>query len=64
MTVIQAVFSAVAIAVCLGCALIVAGVALLAGFGWALIAAGALICLAASAFGVVLLREPGRKAPA
>jgi hypothetical protein len=42
-------------------ALVVAGVALLAGVGWALITAGALLGPCAAAGGVALLRDDGRK---
>jgi hypothetical protein len=61
MTVLQAVFGAITCAVLLGCALIVAGVAVLFGAGWALVAAGSLIVASAAVLGVVLLREPSKE---
>lgn len=59
MTAIQAVFTATVavVAVCIGLA--VAGVAVLAGTGWALVAAGGLYGAAATVVGVVLLRDGG-----
>lgn len=58
MTILQAVFAAVAFAVLLGCALIVAGVAVLFGLGWALITGGIVLAATAAILGVILLREP------
>lgn len=39
--------------------LVVAGVAILAGLGWALVAAGSLLAAAAVTLAVVLLRDSG-----
>lgn len=61
MTILQAVFGAITMAVLLGCALVVAGVALLFGVGWALIAAGVSLALTAAIFGAVLLHEPDKE---
>lgn len=57
MTATQAVFTAATAVVVVAIGLVVAGVAILAGLGWALVAAGALTGTAAVAAAVVLLRE-------
>ena len=59
MTAAQIVFAATAAAVVVAIVLICAGVALLAGHGWALVSAGALIALSAIGSAVVLLRDGG-----
>lgn len=59
MTAIQAVFTATVAVVVVAIGLVVAGVAILCGLGWALIAAGALTGPAAVGAGVALLREGG-----
>jgi hypothetical protein len=56
-TAIQAVFSATAAAVVVAIALVCVGVAMLAGLGWALITAGALIGPCAVALAVALLHD-------
>lgn len=60
MTAPQAIFAATAGSVVIAVGLVVAGVALLAGLAWALIAAGALLGLSAAGGAVVLLRDDGR----
>ena len=57
MTAAQIVFAATAAAVLVAIALICAGVALLAGTGWALVTAGALVGPCAVGAAVVLLRD-------
>lgn len=59
MTAPQAVFAVAAAAVAVSVALVVAGVALLAGSGWALVAAGALVGPCTVGAAVVLLRDGG-----
>lgn len=61
MTALRAVCAITTIVVLVAIALVVAGVALLAGAGWALIVAGVLLGLSAVACTVVLLRDPGGK---
>jgi len=55
----RSVFAAAALAVVVAIALICAGVAILAGTGWTLIAAGALIGPTAVGGAWVLLRDAG-----
>lgn len=57
MTAIQAVFTATVAVVVVAIGLVIAGVAVLAGMGWALLAAGGLLGPAAVAAGWVLLHE-------
>lgn len=57
MTAIRAVFAAVVVLVVVSIGLVVAGVAILAGPGWALVASGALTGPAAVAGGWAVLRE-------
>lgn len=57
MTATQAVFTATTAVVVVAIGLVVAGVAVLAGLGWALVAAGSLTGLAAVATAVALLRD-------
>lgn len=59
MTAPQAVFTVAAAAVAVSIALVVAGVAVLAGPGWALVAAGALVGPCTVAGAVALLRDGG-----
>lgn len=56
---LQAVFTATAAVVVVAIGLVVAGVAVLAGAGWALIAAGGLLGVGASAVGRLLLHDDG-----
>jgi len=53
------VFTVAAAAVAVAIALVVAGVAVLAGSGWALVAAGALVGPCAVGAAAVLLRDGG-----
>jgi len=55
----QAVFTVAAAAVAVSIALVVAGVAVLAGPGWALVAAGALVGPCTVGAAAVLLRDGG-----
>ena len=57
MTATQAVFTATTAVVTVAIGLVVAGVALLAGLGWALVAAGSLTGAAAVVVAVALLRD-------
>lgn len=57
MTAIQAVFTATVVVVAVAIGLVVAGVAVLAGAGWALVTSGVLVGLAASVVGWAVLRE-------
>ncbi len=57
MTAIQAVFTAIIATVVVGAALVVAGVAVLFGVGWAFVAAGVLTATSGTGVGVALLRE-------
>lgn len=57
MTATQAVFTAATAVVVVAIGLVVAGVAILAGLGWALVAAGVLTGPAAVAAAVALLRD-------
>lgn len=57
MTAPQIVFTSTAVAVLVAIALVCAGVALLAGAGWALIAAGSLVGPCSVGAAVALLRE-------
>lgn len=59
MTAPQIVFTAAACAVVVAVGLMVAGVAVLAGLGWALLAAGALIAVCAVGGAAVLLADGG-----
>ena len=59
MTAPQAVFTVAAAAVAVSIALVVAGVAVLAGSGWALVAAGVLVGPCTVGAAVVLLRDGG-----
>lgn len=59
MTAIRLVLAAAATAVVVAIALVCAGVAIVAGTGWALIVAGALIGPTAVGASAVLLRDPG-----
>lgn len=59
MTAPQAVFTVAAAAVAVSIALVVAGVAVLAGPGWALVAAGALVGPCTVVAAAVLLRDGG-----
>ena len=59
MTAIQAVFSATAAAVVVAIALVCVGVAILAGLGWALIDAGALVGPSAVGAAAALLHNGG-----
>lgn len=59
MTAIQAVFTATVAVVVVAIGLVVAGVAVLYGPGWALVVAGALTGPTAVGAGVALLREGG-----
>lgn len=56
---LQAVFTATAAVVVVAIGLVVAGVAVLAGAGWALIAAGVLLGAGATAAGRLLLHDDG-----
>lgn len=62
MTAAQIVFTATAAVVAVAIALVCVGVALIAGAGWSLITAGALLGPSAVAAAVVLLRD-GKAAP-
>lgn len=57
MTAAQLVFAVTAAAVVASIALVCAGVAVLAGLGWSLVTAGALLGPSAVAAAVVLLRD-------
>lgn len=59
MTATQAVFTATTAVVVVAIGLVVAGVAVLAGLGWALVVAGSLTGPAAVLAAVVLLRDNG-----
>jgi len=59
MTAPQIVFTSTAVAVLVAIALVCAGVALLAGAGWALIAAGSLVGPCSVGAAAALLREGG-----
>lgn len=56
-TAIQAVFTAIIATIAVGAGLVVAGVAVLFGTGWALASAGSLTMLTGAGIGVALLRE-------
>lgn len=57
MTAPQVVFAATAVVVVVAMSLVVAGVAVLAGAGWALVSAGTLLGPVAAITGVLLLRD-------
>ena len=59
MTATQAVFTATTAVVVVAIGIVVAGVAVLAGLGWALVCAGSLSGVAAAVAAVVLLRDSG-----
>ncbi len=61
MTALQVVFAATVAVVVVAIGLMVSGVAILAGSGWAFVTAGALLAVAAVAAGVVLLRDGAKK---
>lgn len=57
MTAIQAVFTAIIATIVVGAGLVVAGVAVLFGAGWAFVTAGLLTAASGTGVGVALLRE-------
>ncbi|MDO3206614.1 hypothetical protein [Mycobacteroides abscessus] len=61
MTAIQAVCAATVAVVSVAIGLVVAGVAVLAGPGWALVTAGVLLAFSSIGGAVVLLRDDGLK---
>jgi uncharacterized membrane protein len=62
-TVLHKLCAAVAVSVLVAVGLIVAGVAMLFGAGWALIAAGILLCASAISGAVVLLKDTAPAQP-
>lgn len=61
MTALQIVFAATVAVVAVAVALVVSGVAILAGLGWAMICAGVLLTVTAVTTAVVLLRDEAKK---
>jgi len=63
LTPVQTVCLAVATTVLIGFALIVTGIAMMFGAGWALVTAGTLLCAAAITGGAALLADPHKEQP-
>ncbi len=61
MTALQVVFAATVAVVVVAIGLVVSGIAVLAGLGWALITGGVLLAVAAVSTSVVLLRDGAKK---
>lgn len=60
MTALRMVFAATLVVVAVAIGLVVAGVAVLAGVGWALVTGGVLLAVTAVATCVVLLRDKAK----
>ncbi|PVA66207.1 hypothetical protein [Mycobacteroides abscessus] len=61
MTALQIVFAATVAVVVVAIGLVVSGVAILAGLGWALVGGGVLLAVTAVTVAVVLLRDGAKK---
>ncbi|MEC4836871.1 hypothetical protein [Mycobacteroides chelonae] len=61
MTALQIVFAATVAVVVVAIGLVVSGVAILAGLGWALVGGGVLLALTAVTVAVVLLRDGAKQ---